>query len=65
MIPPKRAVAAVRAEPTDLLAVLEARFAKHPGRHVGIGWAEVAARQRALRPRILHHLSDENVDEAG
>lgn len=35
------------AEPSDLLRVLEARFARHPARHVGIGWGEVVARLRA------------------
>jgi hypothetical protein len=60
MIPPKRAVAAVRAESIDLLAVLEARFAKHPGRHVGIGWAEVAARLAAHPEKLRSLLEMEN-----
>jgi hypothetical protein len=31
-------------ERDQLLATLEARFAKHPKRHAGIAWADVAAR---------------------
>jgi hypothetical protein len=31
-------------ERDQLLATLEARFAKHPQRHAGIAWADVAAR---------------------
>jgi hypothetical protein len=54
---PKRAAYPVHEQSVNLLAVLESRFAKHPGRHAGIGWGEVAARL-AERPAKLLALTE-------
>jgi len=41
----------VSAKPRDtLLATLEARFGKHPRRHVGIEWSQVLARLQSCTP---------------
>lgn len=44
------------ADRDALLALLEARFAKHPSRHAGLTWAEVEARLRAAPAKlaVLH-----------
>lgn len=43
-------------ERDQLLATLEARFAKHPKRHAGIAWADVLARLEG-RPAALKSLA--------
>jgi hypothetical protein len=44
-----------KAKQTALLTTLEARFNKHPARHAGISWAEVASAIRA-HPTALKSL---------
>ncbi|MDX1999771.1 MAG: DUF4256 domain-containing protein [Thermoanaerobaculia bacterium] len=46
-----------KAQHTNLLATLEARFRKHPTRHPGLEWAAVRARLEAA-PEKLRSLSE-------
>jgi hypothetical protein len=45
------------AQRAELLATLQARFEKNPGRHAGLGWAKVKARLDA-QPEKLRSLAE-------
>jgi hypothetical protein len=47
----------VAADASDLLALLEARFAQHPARHRGLKWSDVRCRLEA-RPDKLRSLAE-------